>query len=75
MIFCARNPCTPRTNTYVALSAQLPDGKWQEVAKGQSVGHKRIEQFAAVEATAVRLRVDKSKAEPQVRKLAAYGGG
>ena len=58
-----------------ALAAQLPGGAWQELARGQSVGHKRIEQFAPVEATALRLRVDKSKAEPQVRKLAAYGGG
>ena len=58
-----------------ALAAQLPGGAWQELARGQAVGHKRIEQFAPVEATALRLRVDKSKAEPQVRKLAAYGGG
>ena len=55
-----------------SLSAQLAGGVWQEVAKGQSVGHKRVEQFAPVEASALRLRVDRSVAEPQLRKLAAY---
>jgi alpha-L-fucosidase len=56
------------------LAGQLADGQWQELRRGQSVGHKRIEQFPGIEVTAVRLQVDKSKAEPRVRKLAAYVG-
>lgn len=55
-----------------ALSG-LSGGQWRQLATGQSVGHKRIEQFPAVEAAAIRLTVDKCKAEPQIRKLAAYG--
>jgi len=51
----------------------LVGGKWQKLAVGQSVGHKRIEQFPAVPLQAVRLTVNQCKAEPQIRMLAAYG--
>jgi alpha-L-fucosidase len=53
------------------LAGQLPDGQWQELARGQSIGHKRIEQFSAIEVTVVRLAVARSKGEPRLRKLAA----
>lgn len=33
------------------------NGKWQTVCSGESVGHKRIEKFDPVEATALRLTV------------------
>ena len=55
------------------LAGKLPGGEWRELAHGQSVGHKRIEQVPPTEVTAVRLLVDKSKSEPRIRKLAAYG--
>jgi alpha-L-fucosidase len=45
---------------------------WRTVATGQSVGHKRIEQFEPVEVAKVRLRTLKSAAEPLVRALAVY---
>lgn len=51
-----------------------PGGEWLEMCRGQSVGHKRIEQFPAIETTAVRLLVGQSKAAPRLRKLAAYDG-
>jgi len=53
----------------------LAGGLWKQLCKGQSIGHKRIECFPAVEISAVRLTVDKCKAEPQIRKLAAFGPG
>jgi alpha-L-fucosidase len=56
------------------LGAQTPGGQWQEPAHGQSIGHKRIERFPAIEVTAVRLVVDKSKAAPRLRELAACSG-
>ncbi len=48
------------------------DGQWTELCRGQSIGHKRIERFLAVEATKIRLRITDSIAEPLVRKLAVY---
>jgi alpha-L-fucosidase len=53
------------------LAGQVPGGQWQEISRGQSVGHKRIEQFPAIEVIAVRVLVNKSKGEPHFRKLEA----
>ncbi len=46
--------------------------EWRELARGQSVGHKRIERFEPLVLDALRLRVTRSAAEPLVRRLAAY---
>jgi alpha-L-fucosidase len=54
------------------LSGLRPGGVWQELGRGQCVGHKRIEQVAAVEVSALRLQVHGTKAEPRIRRLAAY---
>jgi alpha-L-fucosidase len=56
------------------LTGRRPDGQWLEIARGRSVGHKRIEHFAALEVTALRLTIDQSKAEPRLRQFAAYAG-
>ena len=45
---------------------------WTQVATGQCIGHKRIIRFSAVEASAVRVRVLQSIAEPLLRSVAAY---
>ena len=50
----------------------LVSGQWQELGRGTSIGHKKIDQFAPTEVSQVRLRVVKSSVEPQIRKLAAY---
>ncbi|AQT67047.1 Alpha-L-fucosidase [Anaerohalosphaera lusitana] len=50
-------------------------GQWKQVRKGRSVGHKRIEKFAPVEADAVRLTVLDSVADPLVKRLAVYNCG
>jgi alpha-L-fucosidase len=47
-------------------------GAWKELTKGQSVGHKRIEQFGDVEVSKVRLRVTRSIATPLIRQLAVF---
>ena len=47
-------------------------GKWQVVCEGESIGHKRIQNFDDVECTGIRLTVQKSIAEPQVKNLAVY---
>ncbi len=50
----------------------MRDGKWQPICDGTAIGHKRIQRFAPVEVSAVRLRVIRSAAEPQIRKLAVF---
>jgi alpha-L-fucosidase len=51
------------------------DGKWRELCRGQSIGHKRIERFAPVAAAKIRLRITESVAEPLIHKLAVYHVG
>jgi alpha-L-fucosidase len=53
----------------------LVRGKWRKVRKGISIGHKRIDAFPAVRASAMRLRVTRSVAKPLIRRLAAYHCG
>jgi alpha-L-fucosidase len=50
----------------------LVGDRWTELARGQSIGHKRIDRFAPVTVTKVRLRATESVAEPLIRKLAVY---
>ncbi len=45
---------------------------WKDLCKGTAIGHKRIDRFAPVEVSKVRLRVVKSSAEPLIRKLAVF---
>jgi alpha-L-fucosidase len=47
---------------------------WKQVAAGSCIGHKRIERIAPCEARKYRLRIIGSIAEPQIRKLAVFGG-
>lgn len=47
-------------------------GKWVTVAKGISVGHKRIERFGPVEATAFRVVVEQCTDTPQIRDFSVY---
>jgi alpha-L-fucosidase len=53
------------------------DGKWVSVASGQSIGHKKIDEFAAVTAQRVRLNILSSVGEARIREfqiLAPSGG-
>jgi len=62
-----------RIREYV-LEGETPHGR-RVLATGSAVGHKKIERFAPVEVTRVRLRVRKAVGEPAIRKLAAYRVG
>jgi alpha-L-fucosidase len=48
------------------------ESQWLELSKGISVGRKRIDRFASVQVQRVRLRFDKSAAEPLIRSLAVF---
>lgn len=48
------------------------NGKWKTVCTGESVGHKRIEKFGPIEATAFRLTILESIALPDIINFSAY---
>jgi alpha-L-fucosidase len=48
------------------------DGKWQEVAKGTTIGYKRILRIKPVEAQKVRLTISDSKACPLISNVELY---
>lgn len=48
---------------------------WRTLREGISVGHKRIQKFAATEVSAVRLVVKDCVANPLIRKLAVHHAG
>lgn len=54
------------------IEAQV-DGKWTIIAEGKTIGHKRIDQFAKVSATALRFTVTRSIVKPAVmRSIAVF---
>jgi alpha-L-fucosidase len=55
-----------------AVEGLTPGNGWQLLGKGQSIGHKRIQPFEAVEAKKLRLRIHESIAAPVIRQFAAY---
>jgi alpha-L-fucosidase len=48
------------------------DGSWKEVAKGTTIGYKRILRFPGVEATKVRFSITSSKGSPVVSNVGIY---
>ena len=48
------------------------NGQWIAVCDGESVGHKRIQQFDAVTTNEIRLRVVEAIAVPLIKRLAVY---
>lgn len=47
-------------------------GEWQKVAKGTTVGYRRLILFPEVETHGVRLVIDKSRADPLISYLGIY---
>jgi alpha-L-fucosidase len=50
-------------------------GKWIAVAAGRAIGHKRIDHFAPVTASRVRLNILSSSAEAQIREFQIFDAG
>ncbi len=48
------------------------NGAWKLLAEGESVGHKRIQEFEAVKVSSLRLCIPESIASPRIRKFAVY---
>jgi len=51
------------------------DGKWQRVIGGHAIGHKKIDGFAPVTATRVRLNILSSAEEARIREFQIYSTG
>jgi alpha-L-fucosidase len=57
------------------IEAQV-NGKWKTIVTGQTIGHKRIDQFAKVTATALRFTVTGSIVKPVImRSIAVFNAG
>ena len=50
----------------------LVDGNWKEVAKGTTIGYKRLLRFSSVKATKVRFNMNESKACPVISNIGIY---
>ena len=60
-----------RVREYV-LEGLGADGAWSTLCEGTAIGHKKIDRFAPVEISRLRLRIVRAAAEPQIRRLAAF---
>jgi len=50
----------------------LVKGRWQQVASGTAIGHKKIDLFEAVETSRLRWRSVKATARPLLRRFAVH---
>lgn len=50
----------------------LTGKEWQLVSKGSSIGHKRIEKVKDGKFSAIKLIIDESSGNPQIKNLACY---
>jgi hypothetical protein len=50
----------------------LNDEQWFEIARGISIGHKKIDRFEPVRVSKIRFRNVRSAAPPVIRKMSAY---
>ncbi len=54
------------------LEGAKPDGTTIRLCEGTNIGHKRIARFEPVELSSLKLVVDSYKAEPLIRRMAAF---
>ena len=50
----------------------LIDGNWKEIARGSTIGYKRILRFPSVKATKVRFTITDSKSSPVISNIGIY---
>jgi len=50
----------------------LINGKWKEIATGESIGHKRIQKIAPIKTNQIRLKINASTQEAQIKAFSAY---
>ena len=50
----------------------LTEQGWQEVARGTTIGHKKLDRLPPTQAARVRLTLDRSRGVPLLRTLGLY---
>ncbi|RLD93700.1 MAG: glycoside hydrolase family 29 [Bacteroidetes bacterium] len=48
------------------------NSKWQEVARGECIGQKRIQKIEVIETLKIRLRIPSSIGDPHIKEFSAY---
>ncbi len=48
------------------------EGAWKEIARGTTIGHKKLDRFPEVTADKVRLTLLQWQASPQIRAFGLY---
>ena len=64
-------PMGQRVEAFV-MEVKLADGSWKEVAKGTTIGRKKIVRFDAVKTDAVRIRITDSRVCPILAFVGVY---
>jgi alpha-L-fucosidase len=64
-------PMGQRVESYM-MEAKLADGTWKEVAKGTTIGRRKIEKFDAVKTDEVRIRITDSRVCPILSFVGIY---
>ena len=64
-------PMSQRVESYV-IEAQTADGTWHELAKGTTIGYKKIEKFDAVATDTIRIRITDSRVCPVLSFIGIY---
>tara|TARA_Y100001980_G_C14556918_1_gene353759 strand:+ start:48118 stop:49506 length:1389 start_codon:yes stop_codon:yes gene_type:complete len=61
-----------RVREYI-IESQV-DGKWKEIGRGESIGHKRIQKIEPSTVSRLRLRITEAIAEPIIKDFSVYQG-
>lgn len=63
----------PKGQRVEAYSIEAWDGKeWKEIAKGTTIGHKKLDRFDDVIASKIRLNINQSQYQPQIRSFGLF---
>jgi alpha-L-fucosidase len=50
----------------------LTGPEWKEIARGTTIGHKKLDRIPLIEASRVRLTIERSRGIPLIRTLGLY---
>lgn len=50
----------------------MVNGRWIEVASGESIGHKRIQKFNKVNTSMIRLNIVECVGKPDIKNFSVY---
>jgi alpha-L-fucosidase len=68
----ARGQCVAR---YAVLGTAADGGPWRELARGTTVGHRKLDRFEPATVRKVRVEVQDAVAAPQRLRISLYRGG